>query len=224
LYQIPYGRNRVHSATGFSDAILGGWDIGGIMNARSGLPVNVLVTRPDVVYMDAAGNVFSNPLAGRTAVMNTPGGGASRNVRRPDLIPGVDPFIQDGGLLFLNPAAFAAPKPGTFGNLERNSLHGPSFRQVDFVASKHWPFSPERNVEFRFEVFNVFNTANFSNPVGTLPLALPANALTEANRVQPGQPYTAAAAGTFGTITSTVGRTVGLGTSRQIQFALRLNF
>src|SRR4029077_14970419 len=37
LYQIPYGRNRVHSATGFSDAILGGWDIGGIMNARSGL-------------------------------------------------------------------------------------------------------------------------------------------------------------------------------------------
>ena len=36
--------------------------------------------------------------------------------------------------------------------------------------------------------------------------------------------YTSAAAGTFGTITSTVGRTVGLGTSRQVQFALRLNF
>ncbi len=224
LYQIPYGRNRVHPATGLADAIVGGWDIGGILNARSGLPVNVLVTRPDVVYMDAAGNVFANPLAGRSAVINTPGGGASRNVRRPDLIPGVDPFIQDGGLLFLNPAAFAAPRPGTFGNLERNSLHGPAFRQVDFVASKHWPFSPERNVEFRFEVFNLFNAANFSNPVGTLPLALPANSLTEANRVQPGQPYTAAAAGTFGTITSTVGRTVGLGTSRQIQFALRLNF
>ena len=38
------------------------------------------------------------------------------------------------------------------------------------------------------------------------------------------QPYSAAAAGTFGTITSTVGRTVGLGTSRQVQFALRVNF
>ncbi len=224
LYQIPYGRNRQHAATGFADAVMGGWDIGGIVNMRSGLPINVLVTRPDVVYLDAAGNVFANPAAGRTAVINTPGGGASRNVRRPDLIPGVDPFIQDGGLLFLNPAAFAAPKPGTYGNLERNSLHGPNFRQVDFVASKHWPFSPERNVEFRFEVFNLFNVANFTNPVGTLPVALPANALTEANRVQPGQPYTAAAAGTFGTITSTVGRTVGLGTARQIQFALRLNF
>ena len=157
-------------------------------------------------------------------MINTPGGGASRNVRRPDLIPGVDPFIQDGGLLFLNPAAFAAPQVGTYGNLERNSLHGPGFRQVDFVASKHWPFSPERNIEFRIEVFNLFNVANFTNPVGTLPLALPGNALTEANRLQPGQPYTAAAAGTFGSMTSTVGRTVGLGTARQVQFALRLNF
>lgn len=44
------------------------------------------------------------------------------------------------------------------------------------------------------------------------------------NKIQPGQPYTAAAAASFGKITSTVGRTVGLGTSRQIQFALRVNF
>ena len=224
LYAIPYGRGRQHSAGGVADAILGGWDIGGIMNARSGLPVNVLVTRPDVVYVDAAGAVFTNPAAGRTAVINTPGGGASRNVRRPDLIPGVDPFITSGGVIFLNPAAFAAPKPGTFGNLERNSIHGPDFRQVDFVASKHFPFGSSRNFEVRVEVFNVFDTANFSNPVGTLPLALPANATTEANKLQPGQAYTSAAAGTFGTITSTVGRTVGLGTSRQVQFALRVNF
>ena len=50
---------------------------------------------------------------GRTAVINVPGGGASRtNRQRPDLIPGVDPFIKDGGRLFLNPAAFATPQPG----------------------------------------------------------------------------------------------------------------
>ena len=47
---------------------------------------------------------------------------------------GVDPFIQDGGIIFLNPAAFATPQPGTFGNLERNSIHGPSFRQIDMVV------------------------------------------------------------------------------------------
>jgi hypothetical protein len=95
---------------------------------------------------------------------------------------------------------------------------------VDLVVSKHFPFSESKNAEFRVEVFNLFDRANFSNPVATLPNALPSSSLTEANRVQPGQPYTAAAAGTFGTITSTVGRTVGLGTSRQIQLALRLNF
>jgi hypothetical protein len=225
LYAVPYGSGRRHSLGGVANALLGGWDVGGIVNARSGLPVNLLVTRPDVVYVDGAGAVFTNPAAGRTAVINTPGGGASRNVRRPDLIPGVDPFINNAdGVLFLNPAAFATPKPGTFGNLERNSIHGPGFQQIDFVASKHFPFAGSRNVEVRVEVFNLLDRANFSNPVGTLPLALPANSTTEANKLQPGQAYTSAAAGTFGTLTSTVGRTVGLGTARQVQFALRVNF
>ena len=105
--------------------LLGGWDIGGIVNARSGLPIPVLIGRNDIVYVDGAGVVWNNAAADRTAVINTPGGGASRGTRRPDLVPGVDPFITSGGLLFLNPAAFATPKPGTFGNLERNSIHGP---------------------------------------------------------------------------------------------------
>jgi mannonate dehydratase len=74
------------------------------------------------------------------------------------------------------------------------------------------------------EVFNVFNTVNFSNPVGQLPSVIPANATTEANTLQPGQAYTNAAAGTFGKLTGTVGKTVGLGTPRQAQFALRVNF
>ena len=66
------------------------------------------------------------------------------------------------------------------------------------VFAKHFSVGGPRNFEFRAEVFNMFNTANFANPVGTLPQAIPTAALTEANRVQPGQPYTAAAAGTFG--------------------------
>ena len=91
------------------------------------------------------------------------------------------------------------------------------------MISKH--FGGPRNFEFRAEIFNLFNTANFTNPNATLPNALPTTALTEANKVQPGQAFTAGAAGSaFGALTSTVGRTVGLGTARQIQFAFRLNF
>src|SRR5204863_9866174 len=102
--------------------IFSGWSLAGIFNARSGIPVPVLIQRNDIVYVDGAGNVFNNPAADRTAILNTPGGGASRNQRRPDLIPGVDPFTKSGGLLFLNPAAFATPRPGTFGDLTRNQI------------------------------------------------------------------------------------------------------
>ncbi len=209
-------------------ALRGGWSVGGIANARSGVPINVLVTRNDIVYRDAAGNIWLNPAPDRTAIINTPGGGFSRNTRRPDLVPGVDPFIQDGGLLFLNPAAFAIPQPGTFGNLERNSIHGPNFRQIDMVFAKQIGTGRGTNLELRAEIFNLFNTTNFAYDgiVATLPNALPGagEAVTQANRVQPGQPYTSAAAGTFGRATTTVGRSVGLGTNRQVQFAVRVNF
>ncbi|MEP7118668.1 MAG: hypothetical protein ABI880_13850, partial [Acidobacteriota bacterium] len=150
--------------------------------------------------------------------------GASRNTRRPDLVPGVGPFIKDGGLLYLNPAAFATPAPGTFGNLERNALHGPMFKQADLFFAKHFSLGGRRDAEFRAEIFNLFDTVNFANPVGTLPQAIPTAALSEANRLQPGQPYTAAAAGSFGRLSSTVGRTVGLGTPRQVQLAFRISF
>ena len=227
LYSLPYGRGRKYgaNASGLTQALLGDWDIGGILNSRSGVPINVLVTRPDLLYQDTAtGLYYTGPAAGRTAVINTPGGGASRNVRRPDIVPGVDPFINDGGLLYLNPAAFAAPMPGTFGNMERNSVKGPGFRQTDIFFAKGFSVGGRNRIEVRMEVFNLFNTVNFQNPGGTLNAAVPAT-VGQANTVQPGQPYTAAAAGpTFGLYTSTVGRTVGLGTPRQVQFALRYQF
>ena len=56
-------------------AATGGWTVGGIVNARSGLPVPVLIGRNDIVYVDGAGNVWNNAAADRTAVINTPGGG-----------------------------------------------------------------------------------------------------------------------------------------------------
>src|SRR5262245_4104630 len=213
----------LYTTTGDS-MMTGGWSLGGIANARSGLPIAVLIGRNDLVYVDGAGNVFLNPAADRTAVINTPGGGASRSTRRPDVVAGVDPYVVDGGLLYLNPAAFSTPKPGQFGNLERNSIHGPSFFQVDAVIAKRVGRSRGTNGELRLEIFNLFNRSNFAGIVGTLPNALPSNALNEAGKVQPGQPYTSAAAGTFGRATSTVGTTVGIGTNRQVQLAFRLNF
>jgi hypothetical protein len=222
LYTLPIGNGRAIGGgwTGLQQAILGGWDVGAILNSRSGIPIDVRVTRPDVAYVDAAGKVYASPAADRIAVINTPGGGASRNVRRPNLVPGVDPYITDGGLQFLNPAAFSTPAPGEFGNLQRGVLRGPGFAQLDLVLNKRFAIRNATNVDFRIEVFNLTDRNNFTNPVATLPAVLG----TGTNQLQPNEPFTPAAAGTFGRLTSTVGRTVGLGTNRQVQFAFRFNF
>jgi len=100
--------------SGIGNALLGNWEVGAIVNGRSGLPLEIGIVRPDVVIQcrNAAGCVVpsgaggatttfangfvaqlpgtinaANPLPpGFIAVVNTPGGGASRNVRRPDLV------------------------------------------------------------------------------------------------------------------------------------------
>ncbi len=223
LYSLPFGRGRkwLGNAQGIQQALLGGWDVGTILNGRSGLPLDVRVTRADVAYRDASGAFVGSPCASCMAVINTPGGGASRGVRRPDLIPGVNPYLKSG-LQWLNPAAFAIPAPGTFGNLKRGVLRGPGFAQVDLVVAKRFDLHTSgANVELRGEVFNLLNRNNYDVPPATL-----ANALgTANNQLQPGQPFTAAAAGSsFGKLRSTVGTTVGMGTNRQAQFALRVNF
>lgn len=215
VYGLPWGKGL----SGVSKMLFAGWDVGTILNARSGLPVPVQITRPDVLYVDAAGNFFGSPAVGRTAVINTPGGGNSRNVRRPDLLPGVSPFINKDRTI-LNPAAFAIPKPGTFGNLVRNQIHGPKFLQQDVIVAKKFIITESANIELRTEVFNIFNITNFANPPAQLP-----NTFGAGLTLQPGQPFTTAlAGGAFGVVNRTVERTVGLGTNRQIQFALRLNF
>jgi len=217
IYTLPFGK----SLTGISKTLLSGWDVGTILNARSGLPIPVQITRPDVLYVDAAGVYWGGPAVGRTAVINTPGGGNSRNVRRPDLISGVDPFLNSDRTI-LNPAAFAIPKPGTFGNLTRNQIHGPKFLQQDLIVAKKFAITESANLEFRTEIFNIFNVTNFGNPPAQLPSTFGTGA---AQTLQPGQPFSASLAGSaFGVVNRTVERAVGLGTNRQIQFALRLNF
>ncbi|HJZ81800.1 MAG TPA: TonB-dependent receptor [Pyrinomonadaceae bacterium] len=243
LYDLPFGKGKKHDLGGAGNALLGDWEIGTIVNARSGIPLEIGIVRPDVVMQCVSvggcgglpqgfvAQLATAPLpVGFVGVVNTPGGGASRNVRRPDLISGVNPYLTNDRLT-LNPAAFTTPAPGTFGNVPRNFLKGPSFNQFDLIFNKRFKFSEATNLEFRTEIFNIFNRPNFDIPGSRLNLALPtvtcaAGVCTAAGaNVQPGQPYSqSAAGGTFGLLRQTVARDVGLGTSRQIQFAVRLNF
>jgi hypothetical protein len=223
LYQLPFkfGNKALNG-------VVGGWEVGGIWNGRTGLPIDITITRPDIISrVNATGQYVNTFAAGTTtAVINNPYGGAFRNNRRPDVVAGVDPFISTGDRrYFLNPAAFSVPQPGSFGNLGRYALHGPGLEQVDFTLHKRIPLSERQSLEFRAEVYNILNRANFANPPASLANALPSTAIATGNLLQPGQAYTSASSGSaFGVYNSTVSKDVGLGAQRQVQMSLRYSF
>ncbi len=65
---------------------------------------------------------------------------------------------------YFNRAAFAQPAPGTFGNLMRNALTGPSYWNVDLAISRQLGIVGMQTLELRLEAFNLFNTFNWGQP------------------------------------------------------------
>ncbi|MBS1799201.1 MAG: TonB-dependent receptor [Acidobacteria bacterium] len=230
LYDLPFGRGKQYALSGPMDLLAGGWQVGSIVNVRSGVPIDVLITRPDVAYVgnpgaSIAGQTFASPVVAggvvqTTAVVNVPGGGNTRNIRRPNVVPGVNPYLKSG-INYINPAAFSAPAPGTFGNARRNDLSGPNLAQLDMTLGKSFHTTERYTLDFKAEVFNILNHPNYSNP-GNVRLA---QTLTTGAANQPGAPFSAATAGSsFGNLSSTVGNQVGIGANRQIQLSLRASF
>ena len=101
---------------------------------------------------------------------------------------------------FLNSEPYEMPAKGTFGNLGRNTIYGPGFAQIDVSFLKVFKLGEGKNLQYRCEIFNLPNHPNFDQPNTTFGTA------------------------NFGKIFNTFGRTIGIGTSRQIQMALKLNF
>jgi hypothetical protein len=117
---------------------------------------------------------------------------------------------------YLNPAAFAQPAPGTFGNLGRNALYGPGFADVDFAVMKNTHINERITMQFRAEIFNVFNRAN-----------LPIPGSGGAGMTSP--PGTKLNSSSFGRIFDTVGDYngapgIGAGEPFNVQLALKILF
>jgi len=98
-----------------------------------------------------------------------------------------------------NPNAFIQPLPGTYGNVGRNILQAPGLAETDLSFTKLFSFSERLHLQFRTEVFNLFNHTNFNAP----------NPVVYASGTGGPSP-------TAGVITATSN------TSRQIQFGLKL--
>lgn len=155
-----------------------GWQLNGITVMRTGFPITGMSCSCDPLQVGA----FTS---------------------RPDFIAGVPPRPDTIDLpnRQLNLAAFAAPPAGRVGNLGRNVFHGPHAINFDLSLFKNFAITEQQRVEFRAEMFNIFNTPQFANPSGNI--TAPAN---------------------FGRSLGTITTSSGFATNRQIQFALRYNF
>jgi hypothetical protein len=186
VYQLPFGMNKpMLNQRGFASAILGNWELSTTALARTGFPVNVLMPSS---YVAADG---------------------TSGTERPDIIPGVSLTPAGGRTVaeWINPAAFASPAGG-FGTAPRDMVRGPGTWQVDLSAGKEVTLPEKCALEFRAELYNVFNHPQ---------LGAPQSVFNPSNTTG------------FGSIINTVNTVspvtpVGSGTPREMQFALRLAF
>lgn len=215
FYQFPFKKNRFVS----------GWQVGIVTQAQTGNPLNPtlaigpgtgisLTVRPDILTPALNGAPAPVGSTGNPAQWfnnhticepfnGTPSGAAPA-------IPACGPGVN---------AAFAVPctfqsKPTTPGKnnypivpgschpgtLGRDFFIGPGFVNTDFSVLKNTNITERINLQFRAEMFDIFNHPNFGDPVLT------------------------ATSGSFGIITSTRFPTGDFGSSRQVQFALKLQF
>jgi hypothetical protein len=133
---------------------------------------------------------------------------------RPNIIAGCDITANQNRLHWFNPACFTLQAPGTLGNAGRDIGTSPSYNTLDFSLSKDTKITESKSLQFRAELFNILNHTNFSYPTLNAFNGNPNPNNKDANGISlPGSP-----APTAGLITSIVG------TSRQIQFGLKLLF
>ena len=80
-----------------------------------------------------------------------------------------NPYCPNKGIsCWLNPAAFAQPASGAYGNMGPGTIEGPGFFGIDLNISRRIPVRERQSLEVRGEAFNVLNHVNPLNPVATL--------------------------------------------------------
>jgi hypothetical protein len=123
-----------------------GWQVNTVVTLKGGQPINLFTGT------DTTG---TNEFTQRPNQIGNPFAGVSHKVQNVD----GSRFVQ-----WFNPAAFADPAPGTYGNFRRNSFYGPGFADADLSLFKNTPITERINTQFRVEMFNVTNRLNLASP------------------------------------------------------------
>jgi hypothetical protein len=181
---------------GFARHLVKDWQIGGIVTAQTGLPIDIVDTGAGSFYgLSGAGAALARPnwATGATAaaaMQNIPAGYYFNPAAfvRPTIAAG-QTIPSSGG------AAIAGAAGTDIGNVGRNVLRGPKQINVDFALSKRFPIRESYSLELRGDAFNLLNQVNLANPLSDLN-----------------------AGASFGRIISTTNN------PRLVQFALKLQF
>src|SRR5262249_44899899 len=142
IWEVPVFR----TANGFKKTLLGGWQLNGIVLLQSGVPFSV------------------------TAGVNRSLSGGAGD--RADLIGSGKVTISGSLTKYFDTSRFALPALGMFGTAGRNILQGPGYADVDASVFKRFLITESKSLTLRFEVFNLFNRANFGNPSGSFSSAV----------------------------------------------------
>jgi hypothetical protein len=137
-YELPIGNGRrfLSGATGVVQKLVEGWSVNGITSYQSGQPLNIRLASSQL----------------NTGTDNW-----------------VDVTCSDIGMpelptQWFDTSCFGTPAQFAFGNYEIGQVRGPKFINTDFSVFKRTALGAARSLEFRVEVFNLFNKAHFSNP------------------------------------------------------------
>jgi hypothetical protein len=174
IYDLPFGRGKQFGGgwSGPVNTAFGDWEVTVIEKATTGFPVFVIASANESgVNLTNNGNNYNRPDQTCKATSS-------------------HPTIAQ----WFNVNCFAKPMTGELGNANRAPLYGPRFVNTDFSAIKNFVLTERVRLEFRAEIFNLFN------------------------HTQLGQPAADLNSSGFGAITSTVNN------PRLVQFALKLNF
>jgi len=191
IYNLPFKGRRIAD----------GWQLSTIVQVQSGNPVNILAS--GVTFFGLA-NTVRPDLTGPIHIVGSPNQWFTNTVCDPRVLGGCS-----AGAVFTIPTNSGGTTTFHFGDMGRNMIIGPGFSNTDFSILKTTKLTENLRVQFRAEIFDLFNHANFGQP----------GRIAGINPAIPSQPST-----TFGVITNTRFPTGDSGSSRQMQFALKFLF
>jgi hypothetical protein len=148
-YELPWGKGKKWGTdwSGLTDAILGGWKVSAILQARTGFPITVQNTNRRSLQGTRSAewpNCVGNPVP------------ANQSITSDASAP------SDSKWLDIN--AFQTPALGTFGNCGIGIADAPGYKNVDASLAKRFNVGGTRYLELRAEAFNLFNHPNFGPP------------------------------------------------------------